>query len=244
MDMNKMLEDADKLIKQSENFLQESYKREEVINKYFSFFEEDKSLDVKVQAFANISYNEGVDLDKKLVDYFTQTGKEINKENLIDAISAINQINRINYNRNSTFPLTPDSTFPLTPENINQAISIQKGKQQEQITQSAQPKKESGYKIFECFKVKSRPQSAPQKNTASLDSIQKQNTKKEVQTQSKLQQVKVSFSKKFRNISSALSKTFSSGRSISTSNITTTRNKDMSSKPLSTSNVQGQGRNR
>jgi hypothetical protein len=38
MDMNKMLEDANKIIKQNEEFIKEFDKRQEVVDQYFGFF--------------------------------------------------------------------------------------------------------------------------------------------------------------------------------------------------------------
>jgi hypothetical protein len=121
--------DMNKIIKQNEEFIKEFDKRQEVMNQYFDFFEKDESLDAKVKAFKRMPYNKGVNLDEKLLDYFTQTGKEINKENLSSVISAISQINYTNQQNNSK--------FPLTPENIDKAISIQKGK--ERIIQPQEP---------------------------------------------------------------------------------------------------------
>ncbi len=64
-----------------------------------------------------------------------------------------------------------------------------------------------------------------------LNSIQEQNSQKEVQTQSKLEQIKSWFAEKFSNISSFLSNPFSFGQKseVSTSNITITAVKQQTS---------------
>ena len=123
-----------------------------------TFLDNDRSLDVKVKAFNRISHNKGINLDEKLLDYFTQTNKKIDKENVSSVISAINQINYTNQQHNSK--------FPLTPENINKVITIHKGNQQKHepnTVQQPQPQKRTGTTIKKLFQnAPQRPQSAPQ----------------------------------------------------------------------------------
>ncbi|MDA0617114.1 MAG: hypothetical protein O3A66_00140 [Proteobacteria bacterium] len=86
----------------SKTMLALSEKRADVIEQFYKFLTKETSLDKKIKAFQSNQHNKGVNLDEEIINYFASSDKEVNKENVSNVISAINQINYTNTKHNTT----------------------------------------------------------------------------------------------------------------------------------------------